>query len=407
MKLFVAAVVLCCASGPAIAGAQAVEPSTRAEALAQARAQREQHLEPPSRPAIERAMIFVEEHRIIERLNPPEGLYPALGGVTLGSSWGIGAGYRRRPARGRVVLDTGLTYTLRAYKLARASVTLPRAMGSPLDLRAGVRWYDYTQEDFFGIGPASLAEDRISFGLRGVDVSFGAEGRPLPWLVVGGSAGLQTFDVRGGTDPRFPSIEERFDDTTAPGLDRTPDLRFAQAVAGVDTRDQRGNPRGGGLYRAAFGLYRGTQSSDFDFNRIDLNAMQVFPIFDKKRTFAVNVVASKVDPIGEARVPFFLMPTVGGQRSVRGQRDFRFRDAAIVSASAEYRWEAFSGLDLALFADAGQAAPSWTAVTPRAFSTAWGLGFRFNTNRRVFLRIDTALGGNGGRRVWIRMGPVY
>jgi hypothetical protein len=407
MKLVATLAALWCACAPAVAQTQEAPPETRAAALERARALREQSLAAPTRKPLERALIYVEENRVIERLNPPEGFYPALGGVTLGSSWGVGAGYRRRPARGRVVIDTGLTYTFRAYKLARASVTLPRTMGSPIDLRAGVRWYDYTQEDFFGVGPSSLSSDRVSFGLRGVDTSVGAEGRPLGWLVLGGNVGLQTFDTRRGTDSRFPSIEERFDDTTAPGLDRPPDLRYVQGVAGVDTRDQRGNPRGGGLYRFAMGMYRGSQSGAYDFNRIDVTAMQVFPIFDKKRTIAVNVLASKVDPVSGARVPFFLMPTVGGQRSIRGLQDFRYRDAAVLSANAEYRWEAFSGLDLALFADAGQAGPSWTALSIPDYSTAWGLGFRFNTNRRVFLRIDAALGGNSGRRVWIRMAPVF
>jgi hypothetical protein len=35
------------------------------------------------------------------------------------------------------------------------------------------------------------------------------------------------------------------------------------------------------------------------------------------------------------------------------------------------------------------------------------VGFRFNTNRRVFFRVDVATGGGEGTRIWIRTGPVF
>ena len=64
---------------PAVAGAQppstaAAAPSTRAEALEAQRARRELDLHPDEPGRIERTLLYVEEHRLIERLNPPAPL---------------------------------------------------------------------------------------------------------------------------------------------------------------------------------------------------------------------------------------------------------------------------------------------------------------------------------------------
>lgn len=394
---------------PAAAAAQtdapATAPATRAEALEAQRAQRERTLGGDQRPWLERTLFFVQEKRVIERLNPPEGFYPRVGGVTPGSGFGLGAGYRRRPAQNRVLLDASAAWTYRNYKSAQAHVAWHPAPARPFELSTGTVWYDYTQEDFFGLGRASNRGDRVSYRLEGLDTFAQAQARRRGWLVVRGRAGLHRMTIDSGTDGRFPSVEERFTDLSAPGLREPRTLAYAQTSAGVDTRDQPGNTRSGGLYNVSLGLFR-DRRDEFNFNRIDVRAMHVIPIFDKKRGLAFNVMASRIDPVGDGRVPFYLMPTVGGPDSLRGYRDFRFRDAAAITLNAEYRWEAFSALDLALFVDAGDVGPTWRSLAGSDLKTSWGGGLRFNTNRRVFLRLDVA-GGREGTRVWVRMGPAF
>lgn len=382
------------------------EPSTRAEALEAERQAREATLQVERRAGLERLFLFVEEKRIIERLNPPEGLYPRLGTITRGGGFGWGLGYRQRPMRQRLLFDASAAWTHRNYRTAQFTASAPALAGRPVELTTGVRWDHFTQEDFFGLGPATSRDERVSFSLRGVDTYVQVATRRRQWFVMRGRVGVHTFDVAEGTDGRFPSIEERFTDQTAPGMTDTPTLRYGDASIGVDTRDQPGNTRGGGLYNVSLGVFRDGGSAGFDFNRIDVKAMHVFPIFDKKRGIALHAMASRIDPVGTNRVPFFLMPTVGGSDSLRGYREFRFRDAAAVTLNAEYRWEAFSGLDLALFVDAGDVGPTWRSLAGADLRSSWGLGFRFNTNRRVFLRVDVA-GGREGTRIWTALGPVF
>ena len=94
------------------------------------------------------------------------------------------------------------------------------------------------------------------------------------------------------------------------------------------------------------------------------------------------------------------------EMSIAIEKNPFFYDAAAVNLNAEYRWEAFSALDLALFVDAGDVGPTWRSIVGAHLRSSWGLGFRFNTNRRVFLRLDVA-GGREGPRVWTSLSPVF
>lgn len=406
MTRVIVGLALCLLTAANARAQPAPPPATRAEALEAARAAREQHLSVATRNLVERTLFFVEEKRVLERLNPPQGFYPSIGSIARGSGMGVGLGYRHRPLAGRLVFDASAAVTFRAYTALQFTASAPRLGGLPVDLQAGARRYDYTQEDYFGLGSDTSNDDRVSFSLGGLDTFAQMMARPAGWLVMRGRVGVHRLDVARGTDPRFPSLEERFTDATAPGLIGAPTLTYGDVGLGVDTRDQPGNTRSGGLYNVSVGMFRDRHRTGFDFNRIDVTATHVIPIFDKKRGIALHAMASRIDPVGDSRVPFFLMPTVGGADSLRGYREFRFRDAAAITLNGEYRWEAFSGLDLALFVDAGDVGPTWRSLVGAHLKSSWGMGFRFNTNRRVFLRVDVA-GGREGPRIWTALGPVF
>ena len=93
------------------------------------------------------------------------------------------------------------------------------------------------------------------------------------------------------------------------------------------------------------------------------------------------------------------MPTLGGSTTLRGFDEFRFRDQTALLLNAEYRWEAFSGLDMAIFGDWGDVGPEWDDIAFKDLKSDYGLGFRFNTFRSVFLRIDLARSDQQGFRV--------
>jgi outer membrane translocation and assembly module TamA len=78
----------------------------------------------------------------------------------------------------------------------------------------------------------------------------------------------------------------------------------------------------------------------------------------------------------------------------------------MVVVNAEYRWEAFSGLDVALFADAGQVAPRAQDLRVRDMKTSAGFGFRFNTAKGVIYRIDVGF-SKEATRVSMKFGTSF
>ena len=73
--------------------------------------------------------------------------------------------------------------------------------------------------------------------------------------------------------------------------------------------------------------------------------------------------------------------------------------------NGEYRWEVFSGLDMALFVDAGQVFDHWQQINFR-IDTDYGFGFRFSVRNDVFLRIDTGF-SREGFAIWFKFGNIF
>ena len=73
----------------------------------------------------------------------------------------------------------------------------------------------------------------------------------------------------------------------------------------------------------------------------------------------------------------------------------------MIAMNVEYRWEAFSGLDMALFTDWGSVAPRFSDLELGG-EKAYGIGLRFNTYKSVWFRFDVAAGGDEGLRYFLK-----
>ena len=86
-------------------------------------------------------------------------------------------------------------------------------------------------------------------------------------------------------------------------------------------------------------------------------------------------------------------------QTLRTSRDYRFRDTHAMWMNAEYRWEAFSALDMALFTDWGKVASKFSDLDFSNLEHAYGIGFRVIAAHTVVFRIDLATGSEGFRTV--------
>jgi hypothetical protein len=389
------------------AGAFAQE--TRAEAIARQRAEKAAQLKPYEAGRIEKALLFLEKNNPLTKIAPVNGFYVEYGytGKPVGSGVGLGAGWRHDlfDRNARIVIEAG--QSLRAYRKARGDFSLPRLVDEKFELGVEASYDYHPQEDFFGPGFSSELANRTNFLYKSPAFEGRAMIKPRPWLNAGVRLGWLDVSIDRGTDSRYPSTEDLFGDAAAPGLLAQPGFRYNDLFTTVDTRDQPGNARSGGYYGIVWRHYSDTDLHQYTFDRVDVDLQQFLPIFDKKRVVAARVRVKAATAGDGQTVPFYFQPTLGGSDSLRSTVDYRYRDLNVLSVNLEYRWEAFSGLDMALFSDFGSVAPRFSELEFAGFRGAYGLGFRFNTYKAVFLRIDLAGGGSEGLQVFTKFSKSF
>ena len=96
-------------------------------------------------------------------------------------------------------------------------------------------------------------------------------------------------------------------------------------------------------------------------------------------------------------IPFFLLPDLGGARTLRGYSSWRFRDRNRVLFTGEYRWAAGPFVDMAVFMDAGTVASRFSDLDLGRLATSHGIGMSFHTTHSTVLRVEGARSVEGTR----------
>jgi hypothetical protein len=403
---------------------------SRARLWERKRLEKSRQPEPEPQSGLEKSLLYVEE-RGLENLKLRYGDFHArFASLSTGSGLAPGVRYWR-PVLGETGLSfqASAAYSLRGYQLydlqfgsfnqtAADPLTEPGLVGGPLlftdEGRRGRRLvvygdlaYRYSpREDFFGLGGDSAKGDRTSYLYESMSYDAVAGYRFTPVLGAVVRGGVVRVDTGPGTDPRFPRLHEVFDEAAAPGLTRQPSFARIDSTLYLDTRDRPGNPHAGGLLALSLAAFDDLNGNEFRFSRVSLDTRQFIPLGSEQRVLALRFWTS-VDNAGKgAQVPFYFQRTLGGSETLRGFREFRFRDENLLHLSAEYRWEAAPAVELALFYDAGKVFDSGGDFDLTGLKKSLGLGVRFKTPQGVFLRIDSARSPEG-TRVFFRFGPSF
>ena len=383
----------------------AAAPATRAEAWRRLRAEKSTRLHAYVPRGVEKFAVRFEDEIIPRLTTVRSGFFPFVGRITSGGGFAVGPGYRHLNVLGGDFTAFGAG-SLKAYWLVDTRLHWPRLAGGRAYATAYGRYFRFPREDFYGIGPASDRADRTDFDLRQGTVGFTGGFKPAPWVGVGGTIEYFRPRLGPGGDNKVPNATQIFDPADLPGYVGQRDFVRVEGFADVHTAAPLMNPRKGGKYRVAVGRYTDRSGNDDGFTRVDVDAQHYLPFFNERRVIALRALGSFSEVDGAAEMPFYLMRTLGGGQTLRGFRDFRFRDRHLLAVQAEYRFEILTALDGAIFYDAGQVAPRLARFRWRDFERDWGFGFRFGGNGGVFLRLDLAYGGEGPR-TWLRFGHVF
>jgi len=376
------------------------DTTTRTSMLTAEREAKSTTLAPPERSFAERKLYWYDNQYVLDKVFAGwHGFHMAGGDFPAGAGTKFGIGFDRglggstsRP--NRIDFSARAATSTRGYTRVAGSVGM-HPFTAPIALSVGAQRYEFPEEDFFGFGTSSLHENRSDYLLKGTDV--GADLRWTPLRVFAFEAGLWRVrpESSEGSDPRFPTVGERFDAATLPGYGL--DLEFIRTDIGaaIDVRDNPAHPKAGGRYGVKLASYRPQDSGAFEFRRVEVDLQHYVPLPNRYRTLALRASAVFTDPGANDQVPFYYQPALGGAQALRGFREFRFRDRHSVVMSAEYRWEAWWAMDGAFFVDVGQVASSRKGFALDAMEASYGVGFRIHSNRAFVSRLDLAFSREG------------
>jgi hypothetical protein len=342
-----------------------------------------------------------------------DGLHPTVGAIAPGSTLGVGAALN--------VLDADPDRRFRAlYNLegrvapgdlsfaagGRATLYLqsstpgrkpPRFVFSVTDTSLAAR-------DFYGVGNDTPASGRAVFGLQDAEATASAVLVIPHDSKIGLHLGGERVALRRGRSEGVPSIETRYDESTAPGLD----ARVYYVIPSIDLCPGCAAEEQLHGFRAwadlAYAPYLAASGGAYGFHRVEaLASLMESPGDDGAwGTFSLVARAVVCRPFDHDRVPVAKLPTLGGSalgawNDLRSQPNFRFAAPAVWSARLEYEHEFLEPVGLLVFGDVGSVADGPGGWLDGGMKHGVGTGATLRLGGQTVAAVTVAWGGDGVR----------
>ena len=384
-------------------GTPAPDSLTRAALLAAAREQKALEPKPVERSTVEKGLYWYDNQYLLPKIfgkwkgfHLGGGNFPAGAGTKFGVAYDHAIGSEENLERANRFDVSGVAArSTRGYQRVAGGVTMRRIGGSAIDARVWGQKYEFPQEDLFGIGQDSSQDDRTNYLHESTEMGSELRWSPKAFLAFTGGVAYLQPKIGSGTDSRFPSTEQRFDESTLPGLTAQPDFLRTDVGAALELRDNPLHPHAGGRYAVMLSNYDDRNLGAYTFRSVTVDAQHYVPLPNKYRVIALHAAVVMTDADAGQQVPFYYQPTLGGSQQLRGFREFRFRDQNSLVMSAEYRWEASWMLDAAVFVDAGKVAARRGDLNLRDLDASYGVGLRVHSNSAFVARLDLAFSREG------------
>lgn len=326
------------------------------------------------------------------------GVRPIVGGQGPNSGMGPRAtlGWWPRGVHGRFALLEG-GVTQRGYWLTQL-----RAGAEALDV--SVRVEERPRDVFFGIGNPTSAADWADYRLHRVAGGTHLQLRLLPTGSLRLTAALEWSRTRtsAGSDAAHVDIDSAFSSAARPGFGITyqaisPSAGFEYRAGALHAIERRGSwiatqyrwsgSRTSGV--ADFGVWRAGAGFELPFDR-------------RRRSVVVAVSLESLRRRSSGVVPFYMLPALGGARTLPSFRAERFRDRDALLGMFEYRYRIWSEpgdalwIDAVLFTNAGIVAPRvFDAIDNARVHQSTGLAIALLGRGSALGRIAISKGADG------------
>jgi outer membrane protein assembly factor BamA len=323
-------------------------------------------------------------------------LYAYIGRVFEGGGLAVGPGYRARFGD-TGTFDAHAAWSVKNYKGAQATVKSPSFAGGRVTVGAEAQVLEAPEVAFYGIGNDTLATDRAGYAYSTASVGLFTRVQASPSLAFGGGLDSLWYDAKSAAQP---TSHAALSVSVAPAYARS------HLFAELDTRTSPGYTRRGGLFRVEWSNFQQTNTGAYSFDRLDAEAQQFIPLLRENWVIALRALASTTGTAAGHEVPYFLMPSLGGSRTLRGYSAWRFRDRNRVLLTGEYRWTAGPFVDMALFLDAGKVTARAEDLASGRFTKTYGVGLTLHTLTATLTRIEVARTPDG-TSLMLSFGPSF
>jgi outer membrane protein assembly factor BamA len=394
------AIVLCLGAFGLLYG----QTDSRTGLIEAARDRKEANLTPETPPKLETRLVSIE-HSLPYRLLTGDsgGFSVGFGNTTPGAGFAAGPQYTRTGLwNGRLDFKVQARASINESYLGRVDLSLPRLFDDRVSLDFSATHRNISEMPYYGPGPDSRKTGRSDYRLEDTNVEL----RPAVRVYKGLRAGLIGSYLAVNTGPghatSYISTEKQFGPAAAPGIDRQTDFWRGGGFVEYDWRDRASYPTSGGRYSAQYVRYLDKTNGAYSFLRLDLDASQHIPLFNRTRVFSLHGSSSLTTASNGQLVPFYVQPTLGGARSLRGYRSNRFYGDNSVMVNGEYRWFCSPTFDMAVFADAGKVFQLWEQWNLHNLESDLGFSMRFKGREGgPAFSLDTGF-SHEGFQIWFR-----
>lgn len=382
--------------------------SSRAETIERERSAKAATLTPEALPRPEQFLKRIQDERILERITEGyKGWRAIAGGMATGSGFALGTEYSyTNLGKGYMEFHTSAQVSTRLWQKYSVSLLFPDSMGRRRNAVLNFTHRNYNSLDYYGPGMKSARGGRSNYRLEDSSLQAVNIMRPDKRLRAGFMAGYLWTNVGPGKRAGIISTDRVYSEAVAPGIQAQSDFLRYGITAQLDLRDNPNGPKSGGNYVVQWVRYKDQTRGIYSFNRYDVDFQQYFGFFNNLRRIALRARGTFTDPVGHSVIPFYMRPTVGGSDDLRGYRQYRFNDPNALVLNAEYRWEIFSGLDGALFYDAGKVMDRGSHLALSQMKGAAGFGLRANVRNQTFIRFDVGF-SREGFMIWFKFNDAY
>ena len=330
---------------------------------------------------------------------------PILGSLPADS--GLAAGFELLRYRTLGPFDARARFvgSIKKYEHAEFSLESPPPATHNFFSEFRLRYRNYPEEDFWGLGPDSIEQNRSNYRLEDIWLTGTAGLHFRSGLRVAAVAGLAKVNIGPGRDNSNPATDTVFPSEEAPALRTSPDYWRGGLLIDYDRRDDRENPRTGDLASFEWTRYTDRDPGDFNFDRYAIEYRRFFSLSESRRIAGRARIILTDAPTGHA-VPFYMQPSVGGTDTVRGFHQYRFRSGSSLLLNVEYRQAWLEFLDVVGFADAGRVLVEPGDLSLNSLEGSVGAGARVRVGGRVFFGVDLGFSREGAR-LWFRSGNIF